>query len=79
MHFPVLQVATQIFLYLAHGVNIFMFPEKSDNLLRLFQPQRIFLALLIGHNEFRKIGKIQNAEENAVLLILPLQGGANSS
>ena len=50
--------------------------EKSDNLLRLFQPQRIFLAPLIGHDEFRKVGKIQNAEENAVLLILSLQGGS---
>lgn len=52
-----------------------MLTEKSDKLLRLFQPQHILLALLIRRDEFCKIRKLQNAEANAVLLILLLQGG----
>ena len=70
-----IQIMAQRFLHIAGGINIRLFTEKGDDLLRLFQPQRFFFALLRPQDERCKIGKLQDTEANAVLLILLLQGG----
>jgi hypothetical protein len=52
-----------------------MLTEKSDKLLRLLRPQRLLFSVLVRHDDRGKVRKLQNAEANAVLLILLLQGG----